>query len=293
MRYSVSHSTVYTYADAVGACHNQLHLHPRNGGPQVCDAVTIEISPTPVQRSERWDYFGNRMVLFSIQEAHRELAICARSTVTVQPTPTPDPLQTQPWQMVVERLSSERTRAALDAYQFCFDSSHVPRSQAAADYAAPSFVPGRPLLDAAIDLMHRIYADFRYDPGVTTVATPVDEVLRLRGGVCQDFSHLMIAALRSLGLAARYVSGYLVTQTPDGQPRLVGADASHAWVSLWLPDSGWVELDPTNNLLPTDRHVIVAYGRDYADVTPVRGVILGGGRHTLTVAVEVTPCPES
>jgi len=193
------------------------------------------------------------------------------------------------WESVRDGLQHARRADSVEAYSYTFDSPHARASRALAAYAAPSFPPGRPFLDAVMDLTRRIHDEFVYDPRATTIATPLSQVLEARRGVCQDFAHLQIGCLRALGLPCRYVSGYLLTRPPAGKPRLQGADASHAWVSVHLPDFGWVDFDPTNGLMPGEQHVTIACGRDFADVTPVRGVILGGGPHELTVEVDVSP----
>jgi transglutaminase-like putative cysteine protease len=201
----------------------------------------------------------------------------------------PDPTQTPPWEEVRDQLARDRSPAWLDAFQFTFDSRYVLAAARYADYAANSFTPGRPILEAALDLTRRIHKAFVYDPRATTLATPVAEVFEKRRGVCQDFAHLMLACLRSLGLAVRYVSGYLSTVPPPGKERLVGADATHAWVSVFCGLGGWIDLDPTNDQIPADRHVLLAWGRDYDDVSPLKGVILGGGQHVVKVSVDVLP----
>jgi transglutaminase-like putative cysteine protease len=216
----------------------------------------------------------------------------AENVVDVHPERGPDPKATPPWEHALHVLRQERDPETLDAYQYAFDSPYIRLGADLAAYAAPSFPTGRPLLDAALDLTRRIHADYRYDPTATTTATPLEKVMELRRGVCQDFAHLQIGCLRSLGLAARYVSGYLLTNPPPGRPRLVGADASHAWLSVYCPGSGWIDLDPTNNQIPHDNHILVAWGRDYEDVSPVNGVVLGGGKHYVTVAVDVVKLNE-
>ncbi len=236
---------------------------------------------------EQADFFGNRATYFTIEEPHDELKVKAVSRVAVAPAAPPDPAATPPWEAALASLELDRSPQGLEARQFVFDSPYVRASADLAHYAAPSFPPGRPLLDAALDLMRRIHADFRYDPRATTLSTPLREVLALRRGVCQDFAHLQIGCLRSLGLAARYVSGYLRTTPPPGRPRLVGADASHAWLSVWCPGFGWIDLDPTNAQIPSEGHILLAWGRDYDDVSPIKGVNLGGGRHSMTVEVDV------
>jgi transglutaminase-like putative cysteine protease len=207
--------------------------------------------------------------------------------VTVPAPARPPLLFPATWEQIRDRVATQRRADVLEAFAYTFDSQHVRAGAALTAYAAPSFPPGRPFLEAVMDLTRRIHAEFTYDPRATTIATPVAEVLEIRRGVCQDFAHLQIGCLRSLGLPARYVSGYVLTTPPPGRPRLVGADASHAWVAVPLPDFGWVDFDPTNGLMNGDQHVTVAVGRDFADVTPVRGVILGGGGHELSVRVDV------
>jgi transglutaminase-like putative cysteine protease len=286
MLYHVTHTTTYDYSEPVSLCHNALHLKPRCCPRQLCHHVELSVKPEPEQVQNQLDYFGNPITLFAIQEPHTRLLLRAESWVEVTPAEPLDAASTPPWELVRDSLRSDRSPAALEAHQYVFESRYVPRSDELLEYAQPSFPPQRPIAQAALDLTRRIHADFRYDPRATTVATPVHEVLTRRRGVCQDFAHLQIACLRAVGLPARYVSGYLVT-TPRGQARLTGADASHAWVSVYAANAGWIDFDPTNNRIPSDTHVTLAWGRDYDDVSPVRGVILGGGHSTLEVAVDV------
>lgn len=285
MIYQVRHTTTYAYTGTVSICHNRVVLRPRDSAQQACIAHELTVSPVPAVRSQYLDCFGNTVAFFAIQEPHRVLTVTATSTVEVTAVPPPD--HTPAWDAVRDALRQERSAAVLDAYQYLFESPQIPYSARLRRYALASFPPGRPLLDAVCDLTNRIYNDFAYDPRATSVSTPLRHVLRMRRGVCQDFAHVQIGCLRALGLAARYVSGYLVTTPPPGQPRLVGADASHAWVSVYCPGYGWLDTDPTNNLLPADRHITVAWGRDYSDVSPIKGVFLGGGQHTMQVAVDV------
>jgi transglutaminase-like putative cysteine protease len=240
----------------------------------------------------RLDYFGNPASFFTVQEPHRQLTITAVHVIEVIPPAVPDPTATPPWETVRDLLARDRGPAAVEACQFVFDSPYVHASPELTAYAAVSFDPGRPLLQAVLDLTGRIHTEFRYDPRATTLATPLQEVFANRRGVCQDFAHLQIACLRSQGLAARYISGYLCTMAPPGRERLVGADASHAWLSVYCPGHGWIDIDPTNNVIPSDKHVLLAWGRDYDDVSPIKGVILGGGQHTVKVAVDVVPLEE-
>jgi transglutaminase-like putative cysteine protease len=284
----VVHVTEYQYSDRVSTSHHDLHLSPRTTPEQTCLRDELEIVPAPAMRRERLDDFGNRCTYVEIHEPHNNLRITSRADVEVGPR-GPLPATSAPWEAVRDAIRAGAGVEARGAREFSYTSPHIPLSTAARAYAAPSFPPGRPLYEAAREYTKRLHEDFVYDSRATTIATPVDEVLRLRRGVCQDFAHLQIAGLRAHGLAARYVSGYLVTTPPPGKPRLVGADASHAWLAVWVPEHGWIPLDPTNDVVPGEQHVTVAWGRDYSDVTPVRGVIMGGGRHDLWVSVDVTP----
>lgn len=287
----ISHQTEYLYTEPVSVSHHLAHLVPRNSSTQTCLTRELAVQPEPSLRRERVDVYGNRCVYFAVQEPHTRLVVLSRALVDVLPAEPKLPFAGQPWTEVRDRLAQDRRPDILSAYGYVFESPYVPRSAGLAEYARASFPAGRPLLVAVSDLTRRINQDFVYDPTSTTVATPVAEVLRLRRGVCQDFAHLQIACLRSLGLAARYVSGYLLTRPPPGRPRLVGADASHAWLSVFVPEFGWVDFDPTNDVVPGDEHVQLALGRDFGDVAPVRGVILGGGQHTVVVSVDVEPLP--
>ena len=290
-RYAIAHVTTYEYTEPVSLCQNVAHLEARECGRQRSTPPVLSISPEPAVIERRADYFGNPVHYFTVQEPHRTLTVRAEHAVSVSVEPTPDPAATPPWEAVRDRLTRDRAADWLAAWEFAFDSRYAAADRRYADYAGPSFAPGRPVLDAALDLVRRVHAGFAFDPQATTLATPVLEVFEKRRGVCQDFAHLLLACLRSLGLAARYVSGYLATVPPAGGPRLVGADATHAWVSLFCGDAGWVDLDPTNDQIPGDRHVLLAWGRDYDDVSPLKGVILGGGQHVVKVAVDVVPTP--
>jgi transglutaminase-like putative cysteine protease len=287
MIYKIVHSTHYYYSKNVSLCHNLVHLTARSCGWQTCQHNELQISSPPVVSNTRTDYFGNLVTFFTVQEPHRKLDVTAINLVQLHPRPTPEPALTSPWEEVRQVLRTRRDEETLDAYQFVFDSQYVKRDPELAAYAAPSFTAGRPFLDAVLDLTHRIFTEFRFDSGATTIETPLSDVLAYRRGVCQDFAHLEIGCLRSLGLAARYVSGYLLTNPPPGQSRLIGADMSHAWLSVFYPDFGWIDLDPTNDLTPRDKHITLAWGRDYDDVSPIKGVILGGGRHSVSVGVDV------
>jgi transglutaminase-like putative cysteine protease len=289
MTYRVTHRTTYRYSEPVTLCHNVLRLTPRNHTGQSCLVTELLVEPTPAVMSNYVDYFGNPSTFFTVQDRHQQLTVMVVSEAEVKPARPPAAERTPPWDCVPGLLASSRAPADLEAYQFVFDSTYVPASRALAALAMPSFPMGRPLLAGVLDLTRRIHGEFRYDPQATTVTTPLNEVLDTRRGVCQDFAHLEIGCLRSLGLAARYVSGYLLTNPPAGQPRLVGVDASHAWLSVYCPGAGWVDLDPTNNQIPGDRHITLAWGRDYDDVSPIKGVLLGGGEQSIRVGVDVVP----
>lgn len=290
--YKIVHSTNYLYADTVAVCHNEVHLMPRDTYWQTCEHFRLSIKPHPDAVGKRDDYFGNHVQYFSIQEGHRRLSVTASSRVSVRARELPPVELSPPWETVRDGLQTPFEGVRLDAVQFLFDSRSVISSPQLREYATPSFPAGRPILQAVEELTNRIHTDFKYDPRATTVNTPLTEVLELRRGVCQDFAHLQIGCLRSLGLPARYVSGYLRTIPPSGKPRLIGADASHAWLSVYCNDWGWVDVDPTNDCFTNLDHVTVAWGRDYTDVCPINGVFVGGGTHTMTVSVDVEPLAE-
>ena len=290
MKYRISHQTAYHYAEPASLSQNELFLFPRETATQKVLESRLVIVPQPQYLHHRTDYFGNTVHIFMVQHPHRELTVTATILVETAIPATPVPDHTLPWESAAQRLAAQTEPDLLAPYQFIFASPLVALSPAVRAFAQSSFPPGRPLLAGALDLIARIFTEFSYDKGSTTVDTAVDQVLDNRKGVCQDFAHLAIGGLRALGLAARYVSGYLETAPPPGKPKLTGADASHAWISLFVPDYGWVDLDPTNNLLPGASHITVAWGRDYSDVTPVKGVVMGGGAHTLSVQVDVKAC---
>lgn len=287
MNYEIIHRTLYEYTAPVSVSQHVARLAPRATATQRCDDFNLEISPRPNLRKTRTDYFGNELCLFSIQEVHQRLEIVTRSRVAVTAglgiAPAPSPA----WETVAELFRDPVSPEVVEPYQFVFDSPQVRGSEELAAYARESFAAETPLLIGARELTRRIFTDFKYDAKATTVATPLEEVWEKRRGVCQDFAHLGIACLRSLGLPARYVSGYLRTHPPAGQPRLVGVDASHAWCAVFCPVAGWVDFDPTNNVQTTMDHITVAYGRDFGDVSPVAGIITGGGDHDVQVSVDV------
>ena len=287
MRYRVVHTTEYRYTEPVPLSHNTFHLRPRDTTYQTCHEHTLNISPVPAATRERIDFFGNHATWVNLQEPHEVLKIEAYSEVEVNPSPPPRADSGPTFGQAMEQLAPLRGKALTEIRPYTFDSHYVRAHPLLREYARPSFSPDRSLLSCVTELTLRIYDEFTFDPKATTVGTPVLEVLRHRRGVCQDFAHLQIGCLRSLGIPARYVSGYLRTLAAPGKPKLQGCDASHAWLSAYLPTLGWVELDPTNGLLPHDQHVTLAFARDYDDVSPIKGVLVGGRRHTMTYGVDV------
>ena len=287
MKYEIIHDTVYDYESPVVLSQQLLHLTPRVVCNQRLEEHRIEVLPVPAETAARDDYFGNPVTQLMLTAPHPSLSVHARTRVEVQPRPRP--AATEPWEAVRDRLRNGGGEALLEPLQFLYESPHIEFFRDLAAYAEPGFTAGRDALEAALDLAHRIHADFTFDPKATSVSTPLRDVLAKRRGVCQDYAHFMAGCLRMLGLPARYVSGYILTTPPPGKPRLVGADASHAWVSVWCGSGGWIDLDPTNDMLVDDEHITLGWGRDFGDVTPMRGVILGGGDQELTVRVTVTP----
>jgi transglutaminase-like putative cysteine protease len=287
VRYTISHRTTYEYRDAVSVSHHLLRLHPRDSAHQRTLSYRLISDPVPAVVEPHTDYFGNLVSFITIEGPHRHLSVNSECEIEVSPKPLLDPGATPSWESVRDLCREHAYAVCGEACEYYFPSALVPVRPEFHEYAAKAFGPGRPILEAGIDLMSRIHSDFKFDSQATTVATPVEQVLSQRRGVCQDFAQLQIACFRTMGLSARYVSGYLETAPPAGQPKLTGADASHAWVQLWCGPAGWVDLDPTNNLLPSERHITLAWGRDFDDVSPFRGVLVGSGSHQLTVAVDV------
>jgi len=288
-KYRITHATTYQYSDSVPVCQNQLRLSPRDTPRTHCLSHRLTITPRPGTRQRRTDWFGNQVQSFSLQENHRRLSVTATSLVEVLPQSEPSPGETVTWEEARSAVAQQSADDWLEASEFLFDSPHITRGAEFREFAEPCFPAGEPILAGAVALTAKIFTEFKYDPRATNVTTRPEEVLEAKHGVCQDFAHLEIACLRSLGLPARYVSGYLRTIPPPGKPRLVGADASHAWLSVWCGPHGWVDLDPTNNCICGTDHIPIAWGRDYSDVAPFRGVYLGGGSHTLQVSVDVEP----
>jgi transglutaminase-like putative cysteine protease len=306
----ITHETHYDYMPAVKTAQHMAHLQPCNTASQTLLHHSLHITPEPSEQSASTDVFGNTRSFFSLPSSHDSLTVVADSLVRTEPVAassadsgslnTTDEKAINPsWEQARERLRYQRENTFKAATEFSFASPYIPRHDDFIAYALPSFTPGRPLMQAAQDLMRRIHTDFAYESQATDVSTPTLKALAMRKGVCQDFAHVMVACLRGLGLPARYVSGYLLTQPPPGQARLVGSDASHAWASVYVPSLSpqyagrWHDLDPTNNRAPADDYVTLAIGRDYSDVSPLRGVIHGGASHILRVAVTVAPAQES
>ncbi len=286
--YRVRHETIYEYRRTVTLSQQMLHMTPRGFSQQNVVSHSLVIDPAPQDWINRTDYFGNATRTFTLSAPHRRLHVEAESVVALLARPGLDHIgSTVTWETQAFQLRQAADATLLAPLAVLFPSPHVTCSPALAEYARPSFEPGRALLDACMDLTQRIYRDFKFDSEATTISTPLVEVLRGRRGVCQDFAHLMIGCLRTLGLACRYVSGYILTTPAPGQPRMVGADASHAWVSVYCSGIGWVDFDPTNRCLVRDEHITLGWGRDFSDVTPMRGLVLGGGGQILRVAVTV------
>ncbi|MBG6073816.1 MULTISPECIES: transglutaminase family protein [unclassified Polaromonas] len=291
-RYHVVHETQVNYASTVTLSQQYLHMTPRSFSYQQIESHALWVTPTENDGVDGMDYFGNQTRQITITAAHQSLLVHAESTVALMQRPDLDSIQkSASWESLRDRLQQGMETALADAYRYLYASPHVSCSLELEAFARISFTPGRAQLDAALDLTQRIFDEFDFDADATDISTPLDEVLRGRRGVCQDFAQLMIGCLRSLGLPARYMSGYILTHPPAGQPRMIGADASHAWVSVFCPDLGWVDFDPTNRCLVQHEHITLGWGRDFSDVTPMRGVVLGGGEQELEVRVTVTPLP--
>jgi transglutaminase-like putative cysteine protease len=284
MIFRVLHTTTYSYSDPVSISFHEAVLTPRQTGRQTVLKAGLAVEPKVQNLTARQDYFDNIVTRFTVAGDHRKLEVESESLLGISDAAMREWSDCPPLETLVEQVRRCETEEDLKAYEYCFASQHAPRAPDLAAYARPSFPPGRPFLDGVRDLTLRIRKEFRYDPAVTTISTPVREVLENRHGVCQDFAHVMIGCLRSLGTPARYVSGYLVPRQG-----VVGDQASHAWISTYCPQFGWVDFDPTNGVVVSNGHLTVAWGRDYADVCPLRGVILGGGKHIVEVAVKVTP----
>jgi transglutaminase-like putative cysteine protease len=281
---TAKHTTTYLYGEPVSICHTEVHLAPRSGPNQQVISHQLMVTPEPEFSVTRHDYFGNELTCFSIHEPHQTLTVVSQSKVDLQPEEPPNAGLTPPWEKVRDEVRELTDEEAFRALEFTFRSPCAKVGQEFAEFAAPSFAARRPIGEAAMDLCHRIHTGFKYDPRATTLSTPVEEVLKSGSGVCQDFAHLMISCLRSVGLPSRYVSGYLRSGEHSK-----GAEASHAWCAVFCSGFGWLEFDPTNDVMPQGNHMTIAFGRDYSDVAPINGVSIGGGEQVMNVSVEVLP----
>lgn len=292
MLYSVEHTTKYQYHEQVSLCHNIAALAPRNTDKQICRAFNIIISPLPEVLEEHVDFFGNRLYYFVIEQEHEELTVTVRSQVEKINANESQPLYpNQSWESVRDMLLAS-TGEFMEEKQFTHPTEITATTPEIKRYAEKSFTAGKPLFEAAYDLIKRIYTDFKFTPGFTTISTPLSVVMKEKKGVCQDFAHLAISCIHSMGLPARYVSGYLETLAPAGKEKLAGVDASHAWISVFIPEMGWVDFDPTNNQLATEQYITIGWGRYYFDIIPLKGVIISSSSHELTVSVDVKKLQE-
>ncbi|HVY15166.1 MAG TPA: transglutaminase family protein [Rhodopila sp.] len=290
MRYRLRHVTRYAYGNPVELAAHMAHMRPRPMPFQTVLSDAVDTTPTTARRRDGHDHFGNRVTWLFLDLPHADFELTAESLVEVAYPDPPAPDSTPPWEHVAE---AARQPEHWQAVEFRFPTHLAPVNAETRAYAESSFTPGRPVLAALLDLNSRIFHDFRFRPGVTTVSTPVSQVIQKREGVCQDFTHVMVSALRGLGLPARYTSGYIRTRPPPGQAKRQGADQSHAWVGAWIgPEHGWIDVDPTNGIVVKEEHVLLGWGRDFNDISPLRGVILGGGRHNVTVSVDLEPAVE-
>lgn len=288
MNYRIHHETRYAYAEPTTVSYNEIRLSPRTLAPQTLITKRLIVDPPPSEVSERLDYFGNPTWFVAIDQPHSVMTVRVQSHVRINRQPDGKAIYPSlPWEDARDQLRLTGDPDTIAAQEFILDSPLVEAGAKLEAYARPSFASRRPLMEAVLDLMQRIHHDFKFQPGTTDTTTPLSEVLAHRRGVCQDFAQLGIGCLRSLRLPARYVSGYIETLPPPGKEKLKGADASHAWFSAFIPGFGWIDFDPTNNQIPSDQHIIVAFGRDFSDVTPIKGVIFGAGQHDLTVSVDV------
>ena len=292
MMYTISHRTTYRYQSDVAYSRLVAHLAPRETVRQRAQRFALRSSPEPAKDFARVDYFGNVTSWFIIDEPHDTLEIVAESQVCVDPVAEFGLGPGRSWESLRTAFEEPAEPATRDVLQYLFDTPLTAPNAEFVAYARQSFQTERPLFDCVLELNARIHADFTFDTEATDTRTTAQEAFALRAGVCQDFAHVGLAAVRSMGLAARYVSGYLLTKPPPGQARLVGADASHAWFAVWIPPYGWIDFDPTNDMLPSHEHITVAWGRDYSDVAPIHGIVSGGGDHEVDVAVDVLPAGE-
>ncbi len=286
--YRVVHKTTYTYEELVAYCHNLAHMYPLTSRHQDCFRTHVTVNPKPVVSSFRRDYFGNQVFLFSVEDPHKSLEVIVESTIRTHSAEVGyDLMRSTPWNEIESLLAESNLEQDISAIEYLHHSPFIVKRHEFAEFARPFFPLGKPVFAGTLELIKSIYSTFKYDVKATTINTPLQQVLTEKKGVCQDFSHLSISALRSLGIPARYISGYLETQPPPGQEKLRGSDATHAWISVYCPDMGWQDFDPTNGKMISEDYIITAVGRDYADVSPLKGIIFGGGKHKLLVQVDV------
>jgi transglutaminase-like putative cysteine protease len=287
MNYKVTHKTEYIYHEPVSLCHNIARLVPRTTEKQFCKSASISIIPQPEILNQYDDFFGNKVVYFAIEKEHKKLTVTVYSEIEKTDSADMQIINKNiSWEDVIQTLL-QLNEDFNEVKQYIPETAMTASDENISAYVLQSFTPGRPAFEAVQDLMRRIFTDFKFTSGLTTIATPLSVVMKQRKGVCQDFAHLAIACIRSVGLPARYVSGYIETLSPRGAEKLIGVDASHAWFSVYIPETGWVDFDPTNNIIPSDQHITIGWGRDYADITPLKGIIMNSGPHKLQVSVDV------
>jgi transglutaminase-like putative cysteine protease len=284
--YSITHTTTYLYHEQVSLCHNIAMLSPRNTQTQTCRQSNIIITPLPEVLDTHTDFFGNKAIYFVVEQEHDKLSVTVTSLIEKIPAPVNTLINEISWQAVKDLLLSSAGKF-IEEKQFTAVTDITAPTTAISNYAAISFTPGQGLYKAVYNLMQRIYSDFEFTPGFTTISTPLSTVIKEKKGVCQDFAHLGISCLHAMGLPARYVSGYIETVAPEGKEKLTGVDASHAWFSVYIPEMGWVDFDPTNNKIPDEQYITVGWGRDYFDIVPLKGVIMSSSSHELKVSVDV------
>ena len=284
--YSITHTTTYLYHEQVSLCHNIAMLSPRNTDTQICSSSNIIITPLPEVLESHIDFFGNKAIYFVVEQEHDTLSVTVTSLIEKTATLTDKPISTISWEAVKDMLQSS-TGQYIAEKQFIAETDMTAPTIAISNYAAESFTPGQSLFKAVYHLMQRIYSDFEFTPGFTTISTPLSTVMKERKGVCQDFAHLGISCMHAMGLPAKYVSGYIETLAPEGKEKLSGVDASHAWFSVFIPGTGWIDFDPTNNKIPDEQYITVGWGRDYFDIVPLKGVIMSSSPHEMKVSVDV------
>ncbi len=285
--YRVIHKTKYVYEDFVSYCHNMAHMYPLTSRHQDCFRTHVTVNPKPIVSSFRRDYFGNQVFLFSVEDPHKALEVTVESTIRTHASMGYDHSRSTSWELILKMINESGLEQDISALEYLHPSPYIKIKPEFGEYGRHFFTPGKPVFLGALEMSESIFKNFKYDVKATTINTPPEQVLAEKKGVCQDFSHLAISSLRSLGIPARYVSGYLETQPPPGVPKLQGSDATHAWISVYCPDMGWQDFDPTNGKLITEEYIITAIGRDYSDVSPLKGILFGGGKHKLVVEVDV------